>query len=90
MAITTLEEAEVTPGKHADTRIKSRWLLPMATAVALPVPLHPNGHLRPLGVKYTAVKFLAVSLLENGGFRIETAIWIQKWFLKSVRASRKL
>jgi hypothetical protein len=34
----------------------------------------------------------AVSLLKPpfGGFRSETAIWIQKWFKKSVGTSRKL
>jgi hypothetical protein len=39
-----------------------------------------------------AVNFLAVSLLKPpfGGFRSETAIWIQKWFKKSVGTSRKL
>jgi hypothetical protein len=44
-----------------------------------------------MSVKYIAVKFVAASLLELafGGFRSETAIWIEKWFLKSIRASRK-
>jgi hypothetical protein len=45
-----------------------------------------------MSVKYIAVKFVAVSLLKPpfGGFRIETAIWTQERFLKSVRAPRKL
>jgi hypothetical protein len=29
-------------------------------------------------------------MLPFGGFRIETAIWIQKWFKKAVGTSRKL
>jgi hypothetical protein len=43
-------------------------------------------------VKYTAVNFLAVSIPKPpfGGFRSETAIWIQKWFKKSVGTPRKL
>jgi hypothetical protein len=30
------------------------------------------------------------NLFSYGGFRIETATWIQKWFKMSVGASRKL
>ena len=99
MTITTLEveEAEIIPGKHSDTRIK-------------PLPL-TNGHGRyitvtsertllsfvhwEISVEYIAVKFLAVSPPKppcNGRFASATAIWIQKLFLilKPVRTSRKL
>jgi hypothetical protein len=43
-------------------------------------------------VKYIAVKILAVKLLKPpfGGFGIEAATWIRKWFKKSVGTSRKL
>ena len=43
-----------------------------------------------MSVKYITVKFLAVSLTKrpcNGRFTSETAIWIQKWFKKSVGTS---
>ena len=44
-----------------------------------------------MSVKCIDVRFLAASLLKPpfGGFRIETVIWIQKWFKKSVGTSRK-
>jgi hypothetical protein len=50
VTFTALEEAEIIPGKHSDTRIKPLVLT--------------NGHGRYLyiSVKYIAVKVLAVSL----------------------------
>jgi hypothetical protein len=80
-----LEEAEVIPGKHSDTRIR-----PLALT---------NGHGRymlhyrytrtetcvrwRMPVKYIAVKVFAVSLLKppcNGRFTSETAVrWFQNW-----------
>jgi hypothetical protein len=46
-----------------------------------------------VAVKFLAVsgRVTAVSLLKPlfGGFTSETATWIQKWFKKSVGASRK-
>jgi hypothetical protein len=99
MHLTALEGAEITPGKHSDTRTK-------------PLPL-TNGYGRyMLHDRYTRTdtffrwgmavtyynryKFVAVSLprrLRNGRFnsetavrrfRSETATWIQKWFKISV------
>jgi hypothetical protein len=85
--LTLLEEAEIIPGKHSDTRIKP---LPLTNGHGRYMAVTPERALMSVGmpVKYIAVKFLAVSL-PFGGFRIETAIWIRKWFLKSVRTSRK-
>jgi hypothetical protein len=45
-----------------------------------------------MSVKYIAVEVFSVSLPKPpfGGFRSETAIWIKKWFKKSVGNPRKL
>jgi hypothetical protein len=54
-----------------------------------------------MAVTYSRYKFVTVSLPKRfrngrftyetaGGLRSETATWIQKWFKKSVGASRKL
>ena len=46
------EETEIMPSKHSETRIKplaSIIIIRPLPPVTLPVPLHPNGHSRPLG-----------------------------------------
>jgi hypothetical protein len=66
MYLTALEEAEIIPGKHSDTRIK-------------PLPSTNGQRPRPLHDRYTRTD-TCVRWGMFGGFRIETAIWIQKWF----------
>ena len=72
--LTTLEEPEIIPGKHSETRIK-----PLALA---------NGYTFVrwvMSIKYIAAKVLFVSLPKwpFGGFRSESATWIQKLLKKT-------
>jgi hypothetical protein len=94
--LTALEEAKIIPGKHSDTRTKPLTLTNDHGRYIVYIAVTPERALESVGeygisVKYMTVKFLAVSLLKPpfGGFRSETATWIQKWFKKSVGASRK-
>ena len=48
MPLTALEETEIIPGKDSDTRIKPLTLT-NGHGRYMPVTVHPNGHLRPLG-----------------------------------------
>jgi hypothetical protein len=43
--LTALEEAEIIPGKHSNTRIKP---LTLTNSHGRYIALDPNGHLRPL------------------------------------------
>jgi hypothetical protein len=98
-----LEEAEIIPGKHSNTRIKP---LDLTNGHGHYIAVTPERALASVGgmpVKYIAVKFLGVSLpkppcIHNGrsllkpplgGFRSEIVTWIQKWFKISVGTSRK-
>jgi hypothetical protein len=93
MYLTALGEAEIIPGKDSDTRIKP---LALTNGHGRYMTVTPERTLVSVGKcplnKYIAVKFLSVSLLKPpfGGFRSETATWIQKHFKKSVGTSRKL
>ena len=94
MHLTALEEAEIIPGKHSDTRIKP---LTLTNDHGRYITVTPERALAsvgecPLNILYIAVKFLAVSIPKrpcNGRFT-ETSTWIQRWLKKSVGTSRKL
>jgi hypothetical protein len=65
--LTTLEEAEIIPGKHSDTRIKPLTLTNGHGRYMTVTPERTLTYVRwGMPVKYIAVKF--------GGFRSETAI----------------
>jgi hypothetical protein len=101
MHLTALEEAEIIPGKHPDTRIKplaltnnhGRYITvtperALASVVECPLHIWPLNFC-PFHSRNGRVT--AISLLKPpfGGFRSETAIWIRKWLKKSVGTSRK-
>jgi hypothetical protein len=70
-------------GRYTRTDIYVRWGMPVKY-IQWPLIFWP--------FHFWNRRVAAVSLLKPpcGGFRIETAIWIQKWFKKSVGTSRKL
>jgi hypothetical protein len=84
MPLTALEEAEIIPGKHSDTRIKP---LALTNDHGRYIAVTPDCVRWGMSVTYIAAKFLAVSLpkrlcngrFTSGGFRSETVIWIQNW-----------
>jgi hypothetical protein len=87
--LTALEEAEIIPVKDSNTRIKP---LALTNGRGRYMAVTPERALVsvggcPLNI-YIAVKCFFRSPF--GGFRSETGIWTQKWFKKSVGASRVL
>jgi hypothetical protein len=89
---------EIIPVKDSHTRIK-----PLALASGHGRYMLHNRYTRTgtfsvggMAVTYSRYKFVTVSLPKRflkppcGGFRSETATWIQKYFKKAVGASRKL
>jgi hypothetical protein len=96
MHLSSLEEAEIIPGKGPDTRIKP---LALANGHGRYMTVTPERTLTSVGgcslpLDIWPLIFLSVSdfFLKPpfGGFRIKTAIWIQKRFKKSVGTSREL
>jgi hypothetical protein len=77
MQFTALEEAEIIPGKHSDTRIKP---LTLTNGHGRYITVTPERTLKSVGgmsVKYVAVKFLAAPLPKqpcNGRFTSQTAV----------------
>jgi hypothetical protein len=102
MYLTALEEAEVIPGKHSDTRIKP---LALTNGHGRYMAVTPERALASVGgcplniwpLKFWPFHFrngrvTAVLLLQPpfGGFRSDrTVTWIQKWLKKPVGTSRK-
>ena len=87
------------PGKHSDTRIKP---LPLTSGHGRCTTVARTGTCVRwrMAVTHNRYKFVTVSLPERfrngsllkmpcGGFRSETATWIQKHLKKSVGTSRK-
>jgi hypothetical protein len=92
VTFTALEEAEIIPGKHSDTRIKP---LALTNDHGRYITVTPKRTLTSVGECPLEIKPLnfcsfhfrnrrvtAVSLPKPpfGGFRSETVTWIQKWF----------
>jgi hypothetical protein len=90
MHLTALEGAEIIPGKHSDTRIKP---LALTNGHGRYITVTPERTLASVGecplniqplnfwpLHFRNGRVTAVSLLKPpfGGFRSETAIWIQK------------